>query len=151
MGTSSTFTRDQKNLSHDTGVGNDTTSSIRVEHRGGGGGGRWTIRLYNIDDFAAAAVNGSQILSANYRQDTGWVDITSNMRGGDNGLQFGLYNQSGGYTWGFSVAYNGNVVWTSEAGQCGVWGANNDDQSLNGQWVTVENLVLHPQGTVTVR
>lgn len=113
--------------------------------------GRWTVRIFNMDDAGRVYLNrdwNRPVAQAGYGQDTGWVDITSRMSGGDNLLTLANWNESSGYTWGFQLAYNGTIVWASQAGQAGVRGANNDDMSRRSQYSYVVWLTLRANGTV---
>ena len=116
--------------------------------------GRWSIRIFNVDDSGVAYMNenwDTPLAEAEYGSDTGWVDITTRMTSGENRLVFGNWNNGGGYAWGFQVAYNGNIVWSSQGGQAGVRGANNDDTSRPSQWTCAKWLLLQANGTVTER
>lgn len=107
----------------------------------------WSIRLYNTDDHGLAGLNGAIITETNFEEDSGWVDISDQMLPGDNILYFGTWNEGSGYTWGFSVSYNGQLVWDNTQGQKGVTGAYNDDKSRPMQTVYGQTLVLHPDGS----
>ncbi len=111
--------------------------------------GRWSIRLYNMDEEGEAFLNQLSVKKVGYREDSGWIDITDKMTSGDNTLQFKTYNATWGYAWGYAVRYNDKEVWKNEAGQAGFRGANDDDQSRPQQFVYDQTLILHSNGSVT--
>jgi hypothetical protein len=132
------------------------SAHLETSSNGGGSssGGHWTVRVFNTDDWGGAFLNerwDNAVVEADYGGDSGRVDITSRMTSGDNLLVLGNWNNSGGYAWGFQIAYNSTTVWDSHGGQQGVQGANNDDRSRTYQYTHTEWLVLHSDGTVTTR
>src|SRR5262249_35758435 len=64
---------------------------------------RVEVRLFNVDDVATVFVNGVQVRSAGYHQDTGFVDVSCSLHGGPNALRFTLSNAGNGWTYGFQV------------------------------------------------
>jgi len=85
------------------------------------------VHLFNVDDHAWVSLNDLPTLSAQYRQDTGFQDITDRCQEGRNVVDFELENRGGGYTWGFEARVDGRTVWREEEGTAGSRGARGDD------------------------
>ena len=62
----------------------------------------YVIRLFNIDDYATAEVNGRHALSCAYRQ-TCAEAIDAYLRRGANRIVIRFGNRSSGYTWGYEL------------------------------------------------
>jgi len=93
------------------------------------------VSLFNTDDVLKAAItnssaNGQVVLTNNFLQSTGLVDISSFVTPGSNRLDFLLTNTQLGYTWGIQVFDNGNLILNSSCGNVGVLGCNNNDFTL---------------------
>lgn len=88
------------------------------------------LRVFNVDDVATATINGTQVLSARYRDDTGFVNLTDRCTPGANQVGFQLDNLGSGYTWGFEMRVDGKTVWHQEEGIAGSQGAHNNDQRM---------------------
>lgn len=88
------------------------------------------LRLFNIDDEGSATINGATVLSAGYRHDTGFVNLTDRCIWGPNQIGFALDNRNSGYTWGFEMRVDGQVVWREEEGVAGREGARGDEHRL---------------------
>ena len=50
------------------------------------------VRLSDIDDDGHLTVNGIQAVEVSYGNDSGWVDITKNLKAGRNSVEFRLHN-----------------------------------------------------------
>ena len=78
---------------------------------------RYFLRLYNVDDIARATVNGRQVAMVNYKQDSGWIDISWYLRDGVNTIEFTLENgRYGGWTYGFALQQDGYTIWDDSCG-----------------------------------
>jgi PEP-CTERM motif-containing protein len=93
------------------------------------------VSLFNTDDVLKATItnssfNGQVVLTNNFLQTTGLVDISSFVTTGTNRLDFLLTNTQLGYTWGIQVFDNGNLILNSSCGNVGVLGCNNNDFTL---------------------
>ena len=113
-------------------------------------GERWFVRVWNVDDNAAALVNGTRVTPwVGFNGNSGWVDITSqvNRTGTGTKIRFVQWNRAGGYTWGFAIARQlpgapMYEVWRSSAGQAGRIGANGNDQGRTNQWTFDQTLTV---------
>lgn len=115
-----------------------------------GPSGHWFVRLSNVDDHAAAYLNGASVAAADYGQDTGWVNITPALQAGDNMLHFTLRNDMRGYAYALQIRHEATVVWTSQDGNVGVvgQGANHEDFTLG--IVYDRAVAIHANGTIEV-
>ncbi|MBC7475875.1 MAG: S8/S53 family peptidase [Candidatus Sericytochromatia bacterium] len=109
---------------------------------------RWYVRIYNIDDTGYAYVNLNNVATAYYSQDTGYIDVTSMISAGNNNFTFKTYNYSGGYTWGFQVKKDNNIVFNDISGSAGSYGANNNDQTKSYQYVYNHIITIDANGNV---
>jgi hypothetical protein len=80
--------------------------------------------LHNIDDILSAFITNSAhtndlVLSANFTEDTGFVDISSFVTAGSNTLHLELQNftEGSGYAYGYDFRIDGI---TFEAATCGI-------------------------------
>jgi len=88
------------------------------------------IRIYNIDDVGEAYVNGTLVKSIKYGKDSDWVDVTNYLKKGENEIRFVVINgKLGGWTYGFIVKVNGEIIFHDECGEVGQRGCRNDDQT----------------------
>lgn len=93
------------------------------------------LRLYNADDLLTAFIdNGEfshlQILQAAYAEDTGFVDISSFIRPGDNHIWFTNINYEGVWSYAYELKVNGVMVDAESCGLLGVAGCNNNDTTV---------------------
>ncbi len=109
----------------------------------------WYLRIYNVDEVGKAYVNGDLVKKVGYLDDSGWVDITEQVKktGGRTAIRFTMYNKGSGYTWGFQIAKAppddpDSVVWTAEEGRAGSVGANGDDQKSTNEIVFDKTVYL---------
>ncbi len=75
----------------------------------------YTLRLFNVDDVLTASITNSsftnsQFLSANFNVDTGFFDLSSLVRPGTNTINLSLYNDHGGWTYGYDFKKDGQGV-----------------------------------------
>ncbi|MFN8674552.1 MAG: hypothetical protein U0457_21030 [Candidatus Sericytochromatia bacterium] len=94
----------------------------------------WKIRVFNVDDTSYAYINLNGVYKQTYGQESTF-DITNIVKDGENEFNLKTYNFLGGYTWGYQILKNDIVVYEEKAGQSGVFGANNDDQSKPNRYV----------------
>jgi hypothetical protein len=102
------------------------------------------LRIYNIDDIGKAYLNGTLVKEVNYGGDTGWLDITNQLRKGRNIFRFTLYNKIGGWTYGFMIRKDENILWKMECGKAGYIGCNYNDQIIGlvfDKVVQIDNLL----------
>jgi hypothetical protein len=90
------------------------------------------LRLYNTDDtpqafVTNAAFSGQLVLSNGYNMDTGFVDISSTTRPGDNRFDLVISNSDAGYTYGYQFASGGALVDAATCGTTGVAGCNDNN------------------------
>lgn len=91
-------------------------------------GHRYYIRLYNVDDVAKAYVNDKLVLTENFLQDSGWVEITDNMDKGKNIIEFDTENIIVGWTYGYEIRQDdSNIIFQDECGTVGISGCFNND------------------------
>ncbi|MBI4980152.1 DUF1566 domain-containing protein [Candidatus Woesearchaeota archaeon] len=93
------------------------------------------VRAFNIDDTGEVLLDGRRILQVGYREDSGYVDITSHIKSGMNFLRFIAKNQLGGYTWGLEIRCGDGLKYSSVAGQAGKFGAHQNDYTKTKQIV----------------
>lgn len=103
--------------SNDDALGNVFTHTVTF----GLGAAPSSLRLFNTDDRLQAFVTNSahssqQILSNDFLQDTGIVDISAFAASGDNRIDLVLTNELSGYTYGFEFRNGLEIV---DAGTCG--------------------------------
>jgi hypothetical protein len=89
-------------------------------------GSKYYLHLYNVDDTAKAAVNGVQVVQTDYYQDSGWIDITSYLKDGSNTILLTNENGPGGWTYGFEIKKDSNVILTDSCGTVGTAGCLQD-------------------------
>lgn len=127
---------------------NEITAEAKLsneEHKSGQGisdNHKIYIRIYNIDDIGKVYLNGNLLKKVNYGGDTGWVDITNKLIKGNNILKFTLYNSAGGWTYGFMVKKDDNIIWKKECGQAGYIGCEDNDYTTGlvyDKVVTIDN------------
>lgn len=106
-------------------------------------GDRYYIRIYNTDDTGSAYVNLNQAVIVGYSQDSGFVDVTSLFIAGTNTVNFKVYNGPSGYTWGFTLKKNNEILFDEVAGAAGYYGANDNDQSRQYQIVFDKTIPLN--------
>jgi PEP-CTERM motif len=94
-----------------------------------------SLRLFNTDDHLQASVTNSgyssqSILSNNFLQDTGVVDISTFLTSGNNRIDLVLTNDGGGYTYGFQFSDGATIVDQGSCGTVNVAGCNNNNQAI---------------------
>ncbi|MBS3122176.1 DUF1566 domain-containing protein [Candidatus Woesearchaeota archaeon] len=93
------------------------------------------VRAFNIDDTGEVLLDGRRILQVGYREDSGYVDITSHIKSGMNFLRFIAKNQLGGYTWGLEIKCDDALKYLSAAGLAGKLGARKNDYTKTQQTI----------------
>ena len=86
---------------------------------------RYSIRMFNCDDRCRILVNDRVVTEAGYKTDTGWIDVTSELRAGQNRFRFQVINNGEGITYSFVVRKNGATVFDKSCGTSGVAGCEN--------------------------
>ena len=84
----------------------------------------YQIRISNIDDFGECKVNGHEVASANYYEDTGWKDISSKLHSGENEIEFKVKNRNEGFTYYFGFMENNHIKWEKSCGKVGSKGCD---------------------------
>lgn len=102
------------------------------------GGPVFQLRLFNVDDIFTALITNSsftnqQILQTAFGNDSGLVDISSFVQPGTNLIHVSLFNDFGGWTYGFDFGINGTTFDSGSCGTTGVVGCNNNDQAHQHQ------------------
>src|SRR3954469_4610778 len=95
----------------------------------------YTLRLFNVDDVLTAYITNSnfthtQFLSANFNVDTGFFDLSSFVRPGSNTLDLSLYNDHGGWTYGYDFRKDGVTVQSDSCGVVTLTGCNGSDTTV---------------------
>jgi TonB family protein len=88
-----------------------------------------SFRVFNCDDSCKASINGSSsvIVQTGFGEDSGWVDVTDKVNARARGaLKFEAINDREGYTYGFLVRKNGQIVMDSSCGTSRIIGCEND-------------------------
>jgi hypothetical protein len=80
---------------------------------------RYSIRISNIDDEGTCKVNGDNVKTVGFYQDSGWVDITNKLHSGKNEIKFKVLEKGGGYAYHFGVQKNGTTIWQEKCGEVG--------------------------------
>ena len=97
------------------------------------GNHKYYIHIFNVDDTAKAIINGNLIKTVNYREDSGWVEITNYLSNGENTIEFNLENGPQYWTYGFELKQDGsNIIWNDSCGNNAVnpsTGCKNYDQT----------------------
>jgi hypothetical protein len=88
-----------------------------------------------MDDYSYAFVNQHYIIYQSWGADTGFIDVTAYIQNGLNNFTFLTYNSDSGYTWGFQIMQNGDIVFDDTAGLEGAVSANNDGNPEEYQFV----------------
>lgn len=96
---------------------------------------RWYIRVFNVDDSGSATVNLNDITTVGYNGDSGYIDVTDYLNDASNSITFKMFNYYGGYTWGFEIKRDNQIIFREVAGQAGVSGANGGDTTATNQYV----------------
>jgi hypothetical protein len=102
------------------------------------------LRIYNIDDQGKAYLNGNLLTKVNYGGDTDWIDITQQLIKGRNIFRFTLYNEGGGWAYGFAVKKGREIIWKIECGKAGYIGCNDNDQRIGlviDKTIHIDNLL----------
>jgi hypothetical protein len=61
-------------------------------------------------------VNQHHVISMSYSQDSGYINVTDYLKHGSNDFTFTVFNYFGGYTWGFEIRKNNDLIFTDKAG-----------------------------------
>lgn len=112
----------------------------------------YTLRLFNVDDVLTAYISNStftnsQFLQANFNTDTGFFDLSSLVRSGSNTINLSLYNDHGGWTYGYDFKKDGATVETDVCGVVTLTGCHND--RTIGQGVFTHAIVFSPDVATT--
>ena len=112
-------------------------------------GSKYYVHLYNVDDTTKATVNnGLQVVQTGYYQDSGWIDITSNLKDGSNTILLTNENGPGGWTYGFEIKKDSNVIFTESCGKVGTEGCMNNDGTQGIVYRNVITLTLGASPTI---
>jgi hypothetical protein len=106
--------------------GTKASTSVTVGTTSTPSSDRWSLRVYNCDDSGRARLNGTTVVATGFGQDSGFRDITANLRAGANEVTFEVVNNGGAITYGFQVARNGSVVFQQACGTAYVVGCENN-------------------------
>ena len=93
----------------------------------------YTLELNNTDDVMTAFITNSgnsdtQILQNTFGNDTGPVDISSDITPGANDLTIQDFNDLGGWTYGYIFQVNGITYAQGSCGNAGSFGCNDNAQ-----------------------
>jgi formylglycine-generating enzyme required for sulfatase activity/phosphoribosylformylglycinamidine (FGAM) synthase PurS component len=86
------------------------------------------VRVYNVDDFATVYVNDFQVLQVRYT-DAKQIDITNLLHPGSNDVRFVLRNFQEGYTYGFEIRRNNELIVRDECGVVNRTGCRGSSQT----------------------
>ena len=88
----------------------------------------YDIRVFNCDDQCRARFGGSVVVATGFGDDSGWIDVTQkvNALAGRGQLTFEAINNGEGYTYGFLVRKNGQIVMDNACGTSRVIGCDNN-------------------------
>ena len=113
-----------------------------------GQGHKYYVHVYNVDDLATATVNGKVVAVVNIFGDSGWVDITDDMKQGKNIIEFDLINTYIGWTYGFELRQDdSNIIFKDECGTVGVKGCFENDLTKGPVYhkaLTIIGAGVHP-------
>lgn len=90
-----------------------------IEVSGGFTPDRYYIRVYNVDDYGYAYVNTKWVAFQTYATDSGWIDVTDDLRQGRNTITFNNNNLEHHWTYGFAVKRNSTVIYDESCGTAG--------------------------------
>jgi hypothetical protein len=77
--------------------------------------GRWYVRMENVDDVAAALVNGMPVALVSRGWDSDWVEITGGLSNAmDNTVRFAVWNFIDAYSWRLQLRHDDVIVWGKE-------------------------------------
>ncbi len=114
-----------------------------------GQGHKYYVHVYNVDDVANATVNGKLVVTENFLGDSGWVDITNDMKKGKNIIEFDLTNKIIGWTFGFALRQDdSNIIFRDECGTVGVEGCFHNDLTKGLVYhnvITIIGAGVHPE------
>jgi hypothetical protein len=90
------------------------------------------LRFYNVDDVMNASITNAAfadqgVLQANFLQDTGFVDISSFVRPGQNDLFLTDLNTIEGWTYGYDFRIDGVTYASDVCGTADIMGCEHDD------------------------
>ena len=97
-------------------------------------GDKYYIRIFNTDDTAYSYINSNPSVSSGYGEDYGYQEMYF-LKPGHNDIKLQLYNKDSGYTWGFSIKKNSDIIYNDSSGEIGKYGANGNDQTHQNQIV----------------
>lgn len=101
------------------------------------------VRLFNGDDTQQVAIGANEVASGGYGESR---TISLGRLDDQDRITWTVRNAGSGYTWGFELIVNGQVVYRDVEGQAGVEGANGNDQARENQ--VVRRVVLNATGQV---
>lgn len=92
---------------------------------------KYFVRLFNCDDGCTARLNdgpsnSNEFFKAGFGEDSGWIDITSVVRAGENKITFAVNNQGGAIAYGFQLRKNETMLVNESCGRVGVVGCENN-------------------------
>ena len=91
--------------------------------------GRFSLKVFNVDDMARVEVNSTQVTEVGYYQEKE-VDLSSYLKTGENEILLTVRNDMYSWTYGFALYKDGQEIWRDQDGTVGVRGARNDDRTL---------------------
>lgn len=91
--------------------------------------------IFNTNEISYAFINQQYITHQAYSIDSGFIDVAPYLQNGLNSFIFLTYNFENMYTWGFQIMKNNEIIFDDTGGLLDVLGANNDDYSLEYQFV----------------
>jgi hypothetical protein len=107
-------------------------------------GGRFSLKVFNVDDMARVEVNGTQLVEVGYYQEKE-VDLSPYLKAGENEILLTVRNNMYGWTYGFALYKDGQEIWRDQDGTVGVRGARNDDRTLGIVYQCRIKLALGPK------
>lgn len=95
----------------------------------------YELRLFNVDDVFTARMSnangtGQFLFSVSFQQDSGFVDITSDVTPGLNVIDLDLVNNQRGWTYGYAFRIDGATVDSGQCGDVGNVGCQGDNPTL---------------------
>ncbi|CAF1261744.1 unnamed protein product [Adineta steineri] len=87
----------------------------------------YSIRVFNSDDVSYAFVNQYYVTRQLSYIDSDFIDVTPYIKNGLNKFTFLTYNNGDGYTWGFEIMKNGDIIFDDMEGLVGAIEAYNDN------------------------
>jgi hypothetical protein len=88
------------------------------------------VRVSNCDDGGRAILNDMLVTEVGFGEDSGWVNVSSQLRSGGNRIKFQVLNDVGAITYGFQVRKNEEILFDVACGEHHKYGCEGNRQDF---------------------